>query len=459
MARGGWSHPPRAIVGVICLALVVGLFSPATLAQPPAPASPTSACPVEVDKTANPSTISLDDTSLIQLTFRPRCPTFRRPVAVALVVDRSASMNYFDGAPFAQARQMADLILDRLDPLQDRVAVASFATRSILDVPLTTDFEQARRVIPTLSIEGETYLATALYIAAIELNGPNRAVDQAPVILILSDGGIVDTLNTIQAGAWAVQHGIQVYAVQIALADGPMTLAQVVSDPANFVALGLNEPTVPVADSLVEQITTARPRIREATIDDELSAYVEYIPGSVQPVATVTGPHLTWPLETVPTEGVTLTYRVRPLATGWIPANEQAVAVYTDTVAARGEVTFPVAWLNVIGPTPTWTVTATPSATATASTTPTRTPPATFTPTATLSPTATHTSTSTPTETGTATPTPTPIPTSTATPTVTPTLTPTATVTATPTPTPSHTPAPVLYRTYLPQVVQSRPGG
>ena len=103
--------------------------------------------------------------------------------------------------------------------------------------------------------------------------------------------------------------------------------------------------------------------------------------------------------------------------------------------------------LNIVGPTPTPTVT--PTNTVTPTTTPTQTPDPTKTPTQTPDPTKTPTPTETPTNT------PTPTPTVTETPTNTPTVTPTVTETPTNTPTSSITPTPGASSTPTPTITET----
>jgi hypothetical protein len=118
-------------------------------------------------------------------------------------------------------------------------------------------------------------------------------------------------------------------------------------------------------------------------------------------------------MNSVPQEGVTFTFKVKPLETGYHPTNLKATGEYLDNKSRKGQFEFAVPFVTVLQPFPLATPTSPPPI-------PTFTPP--------------------------------PPPTVPPTPTDTPPIPPTPTPTDTPTPTPTPKPRPI----YLPIIISER---
>ncbi len=130
---------------------------------------------------------------------------------VVLLFDVSRSMTARDVAPnrLAAAQASASEILARLTPL-DRAALAVFASRGVLLVPLTPDFEALGELVAALDTK---LVAPAGSDLADGVSAALRAFesgsDRSRVLLVLSDGEDPERRGTLGVAA-AVRAGVKV---------------------------------------------------------------------------------------------------------------------------------------------------------------------------------------------------------------------------------------------------------
>jgi len=114
----------------------------------------------------------------------------REPVALALVVDRSRSMN---GAPLADAKAAALHALDALDA-HDAFSLVTYSTNAELILPLGPATEEhkarARAAIAAMEASGATNIYDALRTgaAALDAGCVGCATDHVSRIVLISDG-------------------------------------------------------------------------------------------------------------------------------------------------------------------------------------------------------------------------------------------------------------------------------
>ena len=205
---------------VVCLIALVFMPVPGYAQQVPTP-TPTgiplaTPCPVDVDKTANPTTLVLGDTAQVQMVFRPRCQPVVQPLAIMLVMDHSDSFD--DGAtgPMPKAKAAASAIIDRLDPTLDRLGIATYGDRTTNFQSLTAQFDLTRGIVNGLHALGNSYGADAFGRAVEELSGPHRDIRQRPIIVFMSDGGFNDADAVLMIGGQARRAGVEVYGLYAA---------------------------------------------------------------------------------------------------------------------------------------------------------------------------------------------------------------------------------------------------
>lgn len=139
-------------------------------------------------------------------------PIAAETIEVVLVIDTSGSMA---GTPLTQAKSAAGVLLDRL-PSGASVAVVGFGDTPRVVQDSTTDLDEARVAIDSLSAEGETALFDAVLTGLAQF----RQDGQHQSLIVLSDGG--DTVSTTsQQSAVAALADFQgrLFAVELDTAD------------------------------------------------------------------------------------------------------------------------------------------------------------------------------------------------------------------------------------------------
>ncbi|MEW5870556.1 MAG: Ig-like domain-containing protein [Chloroflexota bacterium] len=136
-------------------------------------------------------------------------PVFEQPLAIALVVDASASMTYGDRpTPMENVINIAKGFVSSLAP-EDQVAVVSFADKVAIAQELTPDKTQAQIALETITTGQNAALNEAI-LTAVDL----LKVDaKRPVIVLITDSadsGRTPISRVIDA---AVQQSIVVYTI------------------------------------------------------------------------------------------------------------------------------------------------------------------------------------------------------------------------------------------------------
>jgi Ca-activated chloride channel family protein len=150
------------------------------------------------------------DTANLLLSFREDVPNpQRRPLNVALVIDRSGSMA---GAPLKYALKAAVDFVDRLVP-DDRLSIVVYddAVDTLLDAQLVTDKEAIKRIIQGVRAGGITNLSGG-WLRGCELVAKHKTDKHVNRVLLLTDGqanhGVTNPAILISTAAKKAEEGI-----------------------------------------------------------------------------------------------------------------------------------------------------------------------------------------------------------------------------------------------------------
>ena len=155
---------------------------------------------------------------LMDLTASPVPGATREPMAIAVVLDRSGSMA---GDKIRQARRAAKALVRRLSD-DDRLAIITYATDYLVDLPLTPVRGQRshiQRIIDDIQDGGGTNLSGGLQAG---LDALRRAQDaRIRRLILLSDGnanhGVIDPTVIAQIAADARLRGVTISTLGVGL--------------------------------------------------------------------------------------------------------------------------------------------------------------------------------------------------------------------------------------------------
>jgi len=271
-----------------------------------------------------------------------------------------------------------------------RIAVVSFDDTATIFCQPTNDAALARGCVGRVGASGGTSIASglqaginALKTARIEQNIARGDVRE--IMIVISDGAD-------DAGCGAVQRAAQqagdeeVHVISVCVGSGcdVKCMRSIASSlhyhfearsPSQLAGM-LDQATELVRRSRTQTESTA---ISSLAIIVRLPSNVSLVPGSAKPTPSsisAIADHLTWTFTPVARDGVTVTFRLRPLEVGLHAVSVGATGVFTDTSGRVGAFAFDSPLIRVLfAPTvPTPTATATPTNAATASPPPVTSP-------------------------------------------------------------------------------------
>jgi uncharacterized protein YegL len=279
------------------------------------------------------------------------------PEDIMLVLDRSFSMN---GAPLAALKSASNTFVDIIDEATDgaldgtiangsRIGVVSFSDNATLDQALTDDANAVKTAINALVVDNNTNHAAAIQAAQNELAGsaPTNTKD----MIIMTDGVTTVGGNGQAEAAAARAAGTEIFAIGLESSAG-IDVAQLngwATDPDSahvFLA-----PTPADLEDIFEAIGAAItvPAATNITVVDTVASHFSVSgPAASKGAVLQVGNVLTWTIDELGTESVTLTYTVThdPAQPGGVEAVNTSVT-YNDT---EGHVvTFPSPTVNVRG--------------------------------------------------------------------------------------------------------------
>ena len=318
-----------------------------TPTPPPTPSD--TACRLDGDMQAAPSTLLQGEAAYVEITLDAECPSTSRVVGadIVLAIDRSGSMV---GSPIAAARASARAFAEMLDVRYHRLGLASFAADASIDVPLTDSVTTVIGALEALEPDGGTNITAAIQRSRENLDSFGRD-DALPVIVLLTDGRHnADGSDPTAVADAARAAGAQLYVVGLGdEIDQPALRSIAGSDARLFLAPTPGE-LFPIYREILRVVLDSI--AGNVIVEDVLSEGVTFLRDTASPPAVVGSGSLSWGRSILPSGGITLTYAIRPRQLGCTNTSQRTEAEYTDADGIRRRYVFPIPTVCVVTPTP-----------------------------------------------------------------------------------------------------------
>lgn len=395
--------PGVARASCILLVLLVGLrwTGPDAAALATAAADP-SPCVARLAQDAAPSRVALGQVFTATLALALDCPDERLPLALAIVLDRSSSMER--GAALERAKEGAVGLVERLEAGRDWGTVISFNQAARVDQHLTDVPRLLRFAIEGLKPGGDTNISAGLAEGRRQLARMTGRAPQ-PALVLLTDGKNQSGAEAVAREGEALRR-VGVYVAAIGLGRDPerAILEAAASSPSDAYFLERPEQLLGVFQTIGERWTQLA--VREAAVIHRLPPAFEALGAALPPAEAQPGGGRRWVLPALGAQPLALRLSLRALQSGRHPLSQEAQLSWVDQAGRVGQSAFPVPWVDVLPPgaspepppgaSPTASPEAPPSPSPTPlggtnTTTPTRQPPATDEPNPTAEPVASPT--------------------------------------------------------------------
>lgn len=358
---------------------VFRLLGPAEATPTPLPTpNPNPPCLAMTDKVIVPSVVVLGGTTRVSLGVRSSCATQTQPADLVVVMDTSLSMT--EDNKSVLAKEAAQNFVEVLNLDRDQVSLAEFndAQNARILVPLSDERYRVQRALAELSLIGGTDLAAAITVAQGELSSLRHDPRNAAVMILLTDGQS-PRAPALAAAQAARSAGTQIFAIGIGR-DVNQDLLERIASPGLYFYTRSGEELTEIYQEIARVVQETD--IKNVLITDTLRADVALF-GYGDPAPTISGKTLTWRIDAMPVQGITVTYQIAPSVVGeYPPSTAVAHGSFVTNSGVTETFQFPHPTLRVVAPTPTPTLTPTltPTPTITPTPTPTRTPTVTPTP-------------------------------------------------------------------------------
>jgi uncharacterized protein YegL len=315
-----------------------------------------SPCVPEYSKAAAPQLVLLGEDVSITLRVRAACPGDVAPWHLVFALDGSASMA---GARTRRMKAAAADVTRSLDLDHNRstqVGVVEFDGGARALCPLSGETQRIVTCIDKVGAAGGSAIHKGID-EALRTLAKGRSVfgakEMAQTIVLLSNGHDDAGCSPLVAAAnRAKGQGVTVISVCVGPNCNASCMRRAATDPRFY------------ADSedrsrLLEMFERIRDSgglsvvVHTLEVEDTIPPSMAHVPGSASPPPTepqTPTDWLRWEETFVPREGLTYTYRVRPLVAGYLATNATATGRLTDNRQRIKDWTFDTPWVTVLRP-------------------------------------------------------------------------------------------------------------
>ena len=347
-------HPTHAALKCLAIAVTVTLIRALPVAAMPAEqAEPVSDCIVNLRTAVSPPVILLGEDTLVTLHAKALCPTIQ-PLHLVFVLGEPGAMqgdpiNQLSGAVKAMIRS-----LKLADNPSTQVGIVAFQSSARTLCKLMNDEGRLLSCAGKLAAHGGTAIDRGIIQGLKDLADGRRGLDPNvepnEVMIVVTNsmnGAGCDPVKS--AARRAKGQGVLVVTVGIGANVDMQCLKECAS--SSRYAFDLIDPTqIPsVFDKLIA--TLPETALLRLTVRETIATGMAYVDDSAIPGADVSGDRMTleWAVRGVPREGVTLSYRIRPLAAGHHAVSLGASAEFIDLSYRVGHAAFPIPRISVFG--------------------------------------------------------------------------------------------------------------
>ncbi|WP_447002916.1 VWA domain-containing protein [Saccharothrix isguenensis] len=259
------------------------------------------------------------------------------PVDIELVLDRSGSMQGAIGTLKVAAKSFVDIIDEATDGSLDgviangsRIGVVSFADGATVDAPLSSDANAAKAAIDALNASGGTNHSAAISTGQAQLAG--SLPGNSKTMVVMTDGVTTVGSDASDDAAAARAAGTEIFGIGLGSVDSAEIRDWTTDPDATHY---YEAPTPAQLQEIFEAIGAAIvvPAATNVTVVDTVAPQFS-VSGAAVSKGSVgqAGNQLTWTIDELGTESVTLTFTAThlPAAGGGALAVNPSV-VYSDT--------------------------------------------------------------------------------------------------------------------------------
>lgn len=356
-------HPSLAAIALALplLGMTLTALAPVSAAPEsgwPTPRPPGSPCVAEAMVVSAPHFFLLGET--VEVTMAVHAVCAGEPVLgdLALVIDASEQVS--SGGP----RRIRDAAVRLIDVLEApgsgnwRVAVVSFAGDTRRECALTDNFARARTCVDRATVRRAggspgSRLDLGITAGLRALQAGRRAAataDLSEVMIVMSNGNCsAGCGQAVRAAGKVKADSVLVVAVCFDDDCDVRCMDQVASSTRYFFV-------DPVPREFYSMFQQVRDRLQNiwigsVVVTETISPTVAFVDGSAAPPPkSIDAAHrvLVWETGRLPKDGVTLTYRVRPIIPGKVPVSGGAVGRLVDNKGRPGVFAFPATWVTAL---------------------------------------------------------------------------------------------------------------